>query len=337
MGNQRISDLFESFDEAYIAVNWDLNVIYWNKAAERVTKTKAKDALGKKIYEVLPEMLSIDFSPYLTLLQKKQRSRFMMDVFSRETQKPSVFEVSMYPSEQGIIIVVEDKTEEEKTKRLSAIGATAGMVGHDIRNPLQAIIGDVFLIKQNLKTMPESETKSEVTESLDSIESNINYINKIVADLQDYSRELVSEYKTIKFSVLVENILQSIDRQSNISISVDVDKSFDIVSDKLILRRILTNLVINALQAMPNGGKLKISSFFNNGRVSIIVEDTGSGISDDIKPKLFTPMMTTKAKGQGLGLAVVKRLTEAIKGTISFESQEGTGTKFIISLPQKPE
>ena len=337
MGNQRISDLFESFDEAYIAVNWDLNVIYWNKAAERVTKTKAKDALGKKIYEVLPEMLSIDFSPYLTLLQKKQRSRFMMDVFSRETQKPSVFEVSMYPSEQGIIIVVEDKTEEEKTKRLSAIGATAGMVGHDIRNPLQAIIGDVFLIKQNLKTMPESETKSEVTESLDSIESNINYINKIVADLQDYSRELVSEYKTINFSVLVENILQSIDRQSNISISVDVDKSFDIVSDKLILRRILTNLVINALQAMPNGGKLKISSFFNNGRVSIIVEDTGSGISDDIKPKLFTPMMTTKAKGQGLGLAVVKRLTEAIKGTISFESQEGIGTKFIISLPQKPE
>ncbi len=337
MGNQRISDLFESFDEAYIAVNWDLNIIYWNRAAERVTATKAKDALGKKIYEVLPEMISVDFSPYLTLLQNKQRNRFMMEVISRETHKPSVFEVSMYPSEQGIIIVVEDKTEEEQTKRLSAIGATAGMVGHDIRNPLQAIISDVFLIKQSLKTVPESKNKSEVTESLDNIESNINYINKIVADLQDYSRELVTQYQSINFSGLVKDILQSINRQSNINISVDIDKSFDIVSDKLILRRILTNLIINALQAMPNEGKLKISSFLSNSRVLIIVEDTGLGIPENIKSKLFMPMMTTKAKGQGLGLAVVKRLTEAIKGTISFESQEGIGTKFIISLPQKPE
>ena len=83
----------------------------------------------------------------------------MMNVTSGETQKPSIFEVSMYPSEQGIIIVVEDKTEEEKITRLSAIGATAGMVGHDIRNPLQAITGDLCLLNESLKAMPESETQ----------------------------------------------------------------------------------------------------------------------------------------------------------------------------------
>ncbi len=332
-----MSDLFESFDEAYIAVNWDLNVIYWNKAAERVTSVKAKDALGKKIYSVLPEMMSVDYSPYLALLQSKQRSRFMMNVTSRETNKPSVFEVSMYPSKQGIIIVVEDKTEEEQTKRLSAIGATAGMVGHDIRNPLQAIISDVYLLKQALKAMPEIETKKEVAESLDNIETNVNYINKIVADLQDYSRTLKPEYKLFNLHNLVTNILQTVNRQDGVTISVDVDTSLNFISDMAIIRRILTNLIVNALQAMPNGGKLALNSFLKGDKVMIVVEDTGVGIPDDVKLKLFSPMVTTKAKGQGLGLAVVKRLTEAIKGTVSFESQEGKGTKFTITFPSNPE
>ena len=94
-----------------------MTIIHWNKAAERVTTVEAKDALGKKIYDVLPEMTTVDAAPFLTLLQQGKRSRFMMNTISRETKKPSIFEISLYPSEQGIIVVVEDKTEEEKTKR----------------------------------------------------------------------------------------------------------------------------------------------------------------------------------------------------------------------------
>ena len=326
-------DLYKDFDEAFIAVDWDLTIIHWNKTAERVTTVKAKDAKGKKIYDVLPEMTAIDIAPYLTLLQKRQRARFMMNTISRETQKPSIFEISMYPSEQGIIVVIEDKTEEEKTKRLSAIGATASMVGHDIRNPLQAIVGDVYLLKESLMSMPESKTKKEVAESLDDIETNINYINKIVADLQDFSRSINPEYSDFNLKELIETILQSISRQNNLDVSVKIDPSFTITSDRSIIRRILTNLTVNAIQAMPTGGRLSFSSLKDGGNIAIIVEDTGVGIPEDIKPKLFSPMMTTKAKGQGLGLAVVKRLVETLNGTISFESQEGKGTKFVIMLP----
>ena len=328
-------DLYEDFDEAFIAVNWDLKVIHWNKAAERVTTVKAKDALGKKINDVLPEMTNVDFAPYLTLLQQRRRARFMMNVISRETQKPSVFEISMYPSEQGIIIVVEDKTEEEKTKRLSAIGATAGMVGHDIRNPLQAIVGDIYLLKDYLASMPESETKKGVAESLDSIETNVNYINKIVADLQDYSRQINLEYSDFCLKDLVTSVLQSVSRQDNLDVLLNIDPSFTITSDRSLIRRVLTNLIINAIQAMPGGGKLSISSYRKDRDTLITVEDTGVGIPEEIKSKLFSPMLTTKAKGQGLGLAVVKRLVEALNGTISFESQTGKGTKFIITLPPR--
>jgi signal transduction histidine kinase len=86
---------------------------------------------------------------------------------------------------------------------------------------------------------------------------------------------------------------------------------------------------------MPNGGTLEISCFSGKNSIHITVSDTGVGIPDDFKSKLFKPMMTTKAKGQGLGLAVVKRLVEALNGKVTFESQEGKGTIFTIALPKK--
>jgi signal transduction histidine kinase len=87
------------------------------------------------------------------------------------------------------------------------------------------------------------------------------------------------------------------------------------------------------IQAMPNGGKLTVRGFKKENKAYISVEDNGVGIPEEVKPKLFTPMVTTKAKGQGLGLAVVKRLVEPQGGTINFESEIGSGTKFILEFP----
>lgn len=221
----------------------------------------------------------------------------------------------------------------ENQQRLAAIGATAGMVGHDIRNPLQAMIGDVYLLKDFLESMPEMPMKKEVAESLDSIEKNIGYVNKIVADLQDYARPLNPECTAINLYELVTSVFQPISLPENIMFSLDLEPDFTFKSDPTLVRRILSNLIINAIQAMQNGGKLCISGCPHGDKVLLIVEDTGVGIPEEVKPKLFTPMLTTKAKGQGLGLAVVKRLVESLGGTIGFESQVGVGTKFVIELP----
>ncbi len=105
-------------------------------------------------------------------------------------------------------------------------------------------------------------------------------------------------------------------------------------ADLQLLKRVLINLVTNALQAMPDGGKLTLKSQINSdGQVSLIVEDTGVGIPEKIKPQIFTPLFTTKPRGQGFGLAVCKRVIEAHGGTIGFESQEGKGAKFTIKFP----
>jgi signal transduction histidine kinase len=97
------------------------------------------------------------------------------------------------------------------------------------------------------------------------------------------------------------------------------------------------NLVTNAVQAMPKGGKLIIRSHKEANDVIITVKDTGVGIPENVKSKLFTPMFTTKAKGQGFGLAVIKRMTESLGGTVTFESQEGKGTTFIIKIPSETQ
>jgi PAS domain S-box len=223
----------------------------------------------------------------------------------------------------------------QASERLAAIGATAGMVGHDIRNPLQAITCDVYLLKDYLSAMPDIPTKHDVAESLEGIERNVGYINKIVADLQDFSKQISPELKEVNLYELVAGAFRTIEIPNNVEPLLEMDPKIRVKTDSTLFTRILSNLVINAIQAMPNGGKLSITAAHTLGRLTLSIEDTGVGIPENVKPKLFTPMMTTKAKGQGLGLAVVKRLVEALKGTISFESQEGKGTKFTITLPMK--
>ncbi len=106
-----------------------------------------------------------------------------------------------------------------------------------------------------------------------------------------------------------------------------------ISTDKTYLTRILTNIITNAIQSMPKGGILTINAYYSLDHAIIWVMDTGEGIPENIKPNLFKPLFTTKSKGQGFGLAVTKRLIDALQGTIVFDSERGKGTKFIIEIP----
>ncbi|MCW4025509.1 MAG: MEDS domain-containing protein [Candidatus Bathyarchaeota archaeon] len=218
------------------------------------------------------------------------------------------------------------------SERMAAIGQTASMVGHDIRNPLQAIIGDVYLVKEELQDLSESESKQVIRESITAIEENIFYINKIVSDLQDYTRPLKPVVEEINVKQLIQNILSMIKIPKNIQTNLQVENKLTLNSDPAYLKRALTNLIINAIQAMPNGGELTIKAQSKGNITKINIKDTGVGISKEAKDKLFMPLFTTKAKGQGLGLAVVKRLAEGLGGKVSFESEEGSGTEFTVEF-----
>lgn len=233
--------------------------------------------------------------------------------------------------------LVEQRSAQLKdAERLATIGATAGMVGHDIRNPLQAITGDLYLTKTELDSTPNSEAKKNALENLQEIERNVDYINKIVADLQDFARPLSPTSQEIDLESIIDKLLRKSSLPKNIKVTVKiVPEAKHLVADPDYINRILYNLVNNAAQAMPEGGKLTINAVKDNKEIVMRVRDTGVGIPEEVKSKLFTPMFTTKAKGQGFGLAVVKRMAEALGGTVIFESQEGKGTTFTVRLPNE--
>ena len=233
--------------------------------------------------------------------------------------------------------LVEERTKQLKdAERMAAIGQTAGMVGHDIRNPLQAITSDVYLAKMELTVIPESEAKKNTLESLQEIEKNIDYINKIVADLQDFARPLSPRPEETNLKDVIDETLTKNAVPEDVEVSVKIEKeATKIKADSTFISRIMYNLVTNSVQAMPHGGKLTIRAYKQAHNIVITVRDTGVGIPEEAKSKMFTPMFTTKSKGQGFGLPVIKRMTEALGGTVTFESQEGKGTTFKVQLPIK--
>jgi signal transduction histidine kinase len=242
-------------------------------------------------------------------------------------------EVEEYASQMEEL--AEDRAKKLKdAERMAAIGQTAGMVGHDIRNPLQAITGDVYLAKTELASTANTEEKNNILESLTEIEKNIFYINKIVADLQDFARPLNPKWEQLEVDKLITDALLVVAVPDVIKTVVSADKNLPrLNTDSTMIQRIMVNLIQNAVQAMSKGGSLTISAYSQKRQIAIVVEDSGEGIPEEVRGKLFTPLMTTKSKGQGFGLAVVKRLVDALEGTVTFESEQGKGTKFILQFP----
>ncbi|MGZ4919220.1 MAG: ATP-binding protein [Halobacteriota archaeon] len=238
-------------------------------------------------------------------------------------------------------LVAERTAQLRDAERLATIGETAAMVGHDLRNPLQALQLLIDLQKQREKALSDQEcvTQAYVGQSNDvyaRMYQQIFYMDKIVSDLYDYSRPLALTPTRVDLRDVVADTIASITLPEAIHPTIEIQNAIAAYADEYALKRVLTNLILNAVQAMPKGGTLRISAAAVNGGASINVSDTGTGIPEEIKDKIFVPLITRKAKGAGLGLAVSKRLMEAQGGTIDFQSEVGRGSTFTVTLPAKP-
>jgi signal transduction histidine kinase len=237
----------------------------------------------------------------------------------------------------GLETRVREQTEKLlDSEHFAAIGKTAGMVGHDIRNPIQAMVSELYLMKTELEALPDKEAHSNLQESIQMLEEQLFYINKIIGDLQFYSRPPFPNIEAVDLEDLVNKVVSAITIPDEIQVSITIEKNLPkLMLDHTYMNRILTNLVLNSLQSMPKGGTLEIIATCRDSKTQICIADTGDGMTDEVKKKIFSPLFTTKAKGQGFGLAVVKKLTEAMKGNINFESKKGAGTKFTLEFPNQ--
>ena len=202
-------------------------------------------------------------------------------------------------------------------------------MGHELRNPLAAISNAIYFLK-----MVQPDAPDKVKEYLNLIERNIHISDKIIGDLLDFTRIKSAKREPVSVPQLIQQTLERFPAPENVQVTLDLSVDLPkVYVDPQYLIQVFSNLVLNACQAMADGGKLVISSCIQNEMICIAVKDGGMGISAENMKKLFEPLFTTKPKGIGLGLAVSQKLIEANGGRIEVESEVGVGSTFTVWLP----
>jgi len=216
-----------------------------------------------------------------------------------------------------------------QAQRLATIGEVAAQVGHDLRNPLTAINTNLYYLN-NVMTRKQ---RDRVDVTLESIQNAVSHANRIVEDLLEYSQTTGFRKTNLMVKPIVLSSLGSIFIPNNISVTMTLQDA-EVYGDRARLMRVFQNLMSNAVDAMPDGGSLRLSSILKPTEITVSITDTGVGVSEKDLPMLFTPFFTTKSKGLGLGLAICKRLVEAHGGRIEVKSRVGEGTSFSVTLPR---
>lgn len=218
-------------------------------------------------------------------------------------------------------------------ERLAAIGQMASVVGHEIRNPLAVINNSIYFIKTKLGLGGELDPK--ISKHISIIEAEIQQANSIINEILGFARTRDLILSHVKVSAYLDEIITSYPMPNNIIIVKEYlqnDVSVDI--DPQEIKQALTNIIGNAKEVMPNGGSLLLRTIqYDPKTVSIEIGDSGVGMSQELIQKVFTPFFTTKARGTGLGLAVVKKVFDRHSGKVEIFSQENKGTTFRLTLP----
>jgi len=234
--------------------------------------------------------------------------------------------------------IIEARTKQlQQADRLAAIGETATMISHDLRNPLQVIVSMVYLAKEMLTSADTSslEGRRSIVEILDDIEKSCSYMSRILSDLQCYGGPLNLKFAETDIHMLISDALSVLLIPKYVEVSIEVENGLsEITIDPEKIKRVIVNLVNNSIQSMPKGGQITITAIRKGESIVLTVRDEGMGIPNEDIPKLFLPIVTTKAKGTGLGLAICKRLVEAHGGNIVVTSKVNVGTKITIEIPQ---
>jgi signal transduction histidine kinase len=217
--------------------------------------------------------------------------------------------------------------------KLASLGELAGGIAHEINNPLQILLGHVTLLSQG----------KDVEHRIEIIRNQVQRIAQITKQLVSFSRSVPDEleHQPLNVNWAIKEIIDLVDYQfKNKGIEFDLrfsDELPSLDSNKNYLQQGFLNLLLNAKDAMPNGGKMLVSTEYSDGKISIRFSDTGTGIKKENLPKIFEPFFTTKepGKGTGLGLPITRGIVRKLGGEIKVDSVEGRGTTFTTLLPVK--
>ncbi len=331
--------LIATMPDSFILTDPESKILRANPALTGLLGYEESELSGKPVDQLLADE---PIAVLLKDLSKKQAVKNHETILRTKwgNQKPVSVSASAITNKRGknlgVTLIIHDLTRRKqneeklvKAERFATIGQLAGMIGHDLRNPLTSIQGATYYLKLKYA----KDMNAPAREMLDTIERSIQYSNKIISDLLEYSKEIHLETEETNPRSLISNALALTPSPAHIKL-VDLTSDVPILYvDTGKLSRVFVNIVKNAFDAMPNGGTLTIKSMESQGTVEICFEDTGEGMTTETVQKLWTPLFTTKAKGMGFGLPICKRIVEAHGGRIQVQSTLAEGTTFAIVLP----
>jgi two-component system sensor histidine kinase HydH len=214
-----------------------------------------------------------------------------------------------------------------RSERLATFGQLVGSIGHELRNPLGVIESSLFLIRGRVGD------DERVTKHIERIGDQVRLSSEIISGLLDMVRDRPLPRERVPLAALVSGAVESVERPAEVGMTVGTLEGLEVGGDATQLRQALVNLVLNAVEASSPRGEVRVLARREGAVVVIDVEDTGPGVAESVRGRLFEPLITTKDHGNGLGLALVKRVAERHGGSAGHEPCPGGGARFTLRLP----
>ncbi len=348
-----LQQVLESLGAGVAAIDGNGNMTAWNPRMEAILGIPAADVLGQPLAQVFQSSLRADSTePIVEAIATGIETNHQTNLWQQRVERldGQVLALNMVfapmgvglPLGSGLTIVAEDVTdrvilgtEMERMRHLAQVGQFTAQIAHELRNPLTSIRGAAQLLRQ-LDVSKDAQEFSEI------ILQEVNALNGIADDFLDFARPVELHLEEADIAESLEelaNLWKPMVKDRGIRITLkhgaEVPK---IWIDRPRMAQVFRNLILNAIQAMPDGGKLALSSSFDPtlAEVSVFVRDSGFGMTPDQVRRVFEPFFTTKTKGTGLGMSVVDKLVRAHGGSIGVRSDLGKGTEFEIRLSAHP-
>lgn len=330
-------NILQSVPSGVISFDEEMRITKINQAAEKILEVKGEAVIGRYHTDVLNKSITD------LLHNRKVIERGEISCITPSGKKIWLgFTLSPLKDRKGMtigqILVFTDLThlkafeaQMELRAKLSSLGEISAGIAHELRNPMGVIAGYTKLLSK--------KADNSLKPTVDTISKEIVVMDRIISDFLSFAKPAELTISDINLKPIIENCTATIiDKRISIKLKLDMNGLPVIKGDEVLLRQAFTNLIQNAVEAMPQGGKLTIKASTPTGSagdfLDVSISDTGHGISENIMDKIFLPFFTTKEKGTGLGLAIVHKIVVSHEGNISVDSSD-KGTTFKIRFPLK--
>jgi len=325
-------NILQSVPSGVVSFDEELKITKVNLSAEKILELNRELVVGKDHTEVLNKPIT-DFLEERKIIERGEI------IYTTSSGKRIWLGLTLSPLKDkerkiiGQILVFTDLTQlkalgsqMELRSRLSSLGEISAGIAHELRNPMGVIAGYTKLLSKKV----DNSLKSTV----ESIANEINVMNRIISDFLSFAKPAELNISDVDLKRIIENcIITLANGKNNIKTYLDIDGLPILKGDEILLRQAFTNLIQNAVEAMPTGGELTIRSSVGD-IIEVAISDTGPGITENIADKIFLPFFTTKDRGMGLGLSVVQKIIVSHGGSIFVDGSD-KGATFRVRLPLK--